>query len=43
MTNKLIKENDIIVTENLGVRSMQKNHYLAKGLKIYMKEIEQPI
>ena len=32
ITNKLIKENDIIVTENLGVRSMQKNHYVAKGL-----------
>ena len=32
ITNKLIKENDIIVTENLDVRSMQKNHYIAKGL-----------
>ncbi len=32
ITNKLIKENDIIVTENLDVKSMQKNHYVAKGL-----------
>ena len=32
ITNKLIKENDIIVTENLDVKSMQKNHYIAKGL-----------
>ncbi len=32
ITNKLIKENDIIVTENLDVRRMQKNHYIAKGL-----------
>ena len=32
ITNKLIKENDIIVTENLDVRNMQKNHYVAKGL-----------
>ena len=32
ITNKLIKENDIIVTENLDVKNMQKNHYVAKGL-----------
>ena len=32
ITNKLINENDIIVTENLDVKSMQKNHYVAKGL-----------
>ena len=30
ITNKLIKENDIIVTENLDVKSMQRNHYMAK-------------
>ena len=32
ITNKLIKENDIIVAENLDVKGMQKNHYVAKGL-----------
>ena len=32
ITNTLIKENDIIVTENLDVKSMQNNHYIAKGL-----------
>ena len=32
ITNKLIKENDIIVTENLDVKNMQKKHYVAKGL-----------
>ena len=32
ITNKLIKENDIIVTESLDVKGMQKNHYVAKGL-----------
>ena len=32
ITNKLIRENDIIVTENLDVKGMQKNHYVAKGL-----------
>ena len=32
ITNKLINENDIIVTENLDVKSMQKDHYIAKGL-----------
>ena len=32
ITNKLIKENDIIVTENLDVKNMQKNHYIAKGV-----------
>ena len=37
ITNKLIKENDIIVTENLDVKSMQKNHYVAKGKRIKRK------
>ena len=32
ITNKLINENDIIVTEDLDVKRMQKNHYIAKGL-----------
>ncbi len=32
ITNKLIEENDIIVTENLDVKGMQRNHYIAKGL-----------
>ena len=32
ITNKIINENDIIVTENLDVKGMQKNHYVAKGL-----------
>ena len=32
ITKKLIEENDIIVTENLDVKGMQKNHYIAKGL-----------
>ena len=32
ITNKLINENDIIVTENLDVKGMQKNHYVAKRL-----------
>ena len=32
ITNKLINENDIIVTEDLDVKGMQKNHYVAKGL-----------
>ena len=32
ITNKLINENDIIVTENLDVKGMQKNHYVAKSL-----------
>ena len=33
MTNKLINENDIIVTEDLDVkRNAEKNHYVAKGL-----------
>ena len=32
ITNKLINENDIIVTEDLDVKEMQKNHYVAKGL-----------
>ena len=32
ITNKLINENDIIVTESLDVKSMQKNHYVAKSL-----------
>ena len=32
ITNKIIKENDIIVTENLGEKEMQKNYYIAKVL-----------
>ena len=32
ITKKLIEENDIIVTEDLDVKGMQKNHYIAKGL-----------
>ena len=32
ITNKLIKENDIIVCENLDVKSMYKNHNIAKSL-----------
>lgn len=32
ITNKLIKEHDIIVCENLDVKSMYKNHNIAKNL-----------
>ena len=32
ITNKLIKENDIIAVESLNVKSMQQNHYIAKCL-----------
>ena len=32
ITNKLINENDMIVTEHLDVKSMQKNHGIAKRL-----------
>ena len=32
ITNKLIKENDIIAIENLDVKSMEQNHYIAKCL-----------
>ena len=32
ITNKLINENDIIVTEDLDVKNMQKNYYVVKGL-----------
>ena len=32
ITNKLIKENDIIAVENLDVKSMRQNHYIAKCL-----------
>ena len=32
ITNKLIKENDIIVCEDLDVKSMYKDHNIAKGL-----------
>ena len=32
ITNKLIKENDIIVCENLDVKSMYKDHNIAKSL-----------
>ena len=37
ITNKIIKENDIISVENLDVKSMRQNHYIAKSL------IENPI
>ena len=32
ITNKLLKENDIIVCENLDVKSMYKDHNIAKSL-----------
>ena len=32
ITNKIIEENDIIVTESLVVKSMQKNRNIAKAL-----------
>ena len=32
ITNKLIKENDIVVCENLDVKSMYKDHNIAKSL-----------
>ena len=32
ITNKLIKENDIIAVESLDVKGMQQNHYIAKSL-----------
>ena len=32
ITNKLIKENDIIVCEDLDVKSMYKDHNIAKSL-----------
>ena len=32
ITNKLIKENDIIVCENLDIKSMYKDHNIAKSL-----------
>ncbi len=32
ITNKLIKENDIIITENLDVKNMYQNHHIAKSL-----------
>ena len=32
ITNKLIKDNDIIAVENLDVKSMKQNHYIAKCL-----------
>lgn len=32
ITNKIVKENDIIVTEDLDVRSMKENHFIAKRL-----------
>ena len=33
LTTKLIKENDIICIENLNVKGMTKNHYLAKAIQ----------
>lgn len=32
ITNKLIKENDIIITENLDIKHMYQNHHMAKSL-----------
>lgn len=32
IANKLIKENDIIVTENLDIKNMYQNHHIAKSL-----------
>ena len=32
ITNKLVKNNDIIVTEDLDIKSMKENHYIAKRL-----------
>ncbi|MBR2708004.1 MAG: transposase, partial [Bacilli bacterium] len=40
ITNKLVKNNDIIVTEDLDIKSMKENHYIAKRLtNIPLKEI----
>ena len=33
ITTKLIKENDVICIENLNVKGMVKNHYLAKAIQ----------
>ena len=33
ITTKLIKENDIICIENLNIKDMAKNHYLAKAIQ----------
>ena len=32
ITNKLVKNNDIIVSEDLDIKSMRENHYIAKRL-----------
>ena len=32
ITNKLVNNNDIIVTEDLDIKSMKENHYIAKRL-----------
>ena len=32
ITNKIVKENDIIVTEDLDIKNMKENHYIAKRL-----------
>ncbi len=32
ITNKIIKENDIIITENLDIKNMYQNHNIAKSL-----------
>ena len=40
ITNKLVKNNDIIVTEDLDIKSMKENHYIAKRLtNIPLREI----
>ncbi len=32
LSNEIVKNNDLIVFENLNIRSMVKNHHLAKGI-----------
>ncbi|MBR3229371.1 MAG: transposase, partial [Bacilli bacterium] len=32
ITNKLVKNNDIIITEDLDIKSMKENHYIARRL-----------
>ena len=40
ITNKLVKNNDIIVTEDLDIKSMKGNHYVARRLtNIPLREI----
>ncbi|MBR3229434.1 MAG: transposase, partial [Bacilli bacterium] len=40
ITNKLVKNNDIIITEDLDIKSMKENHYIARRLtNIPLREI----